>query len=109
MDINEALALIDEWVQELEEDQLNEQCRQSGRSFFQFMQSRGVNAAYMARLIIDVTGYNPAQLWRVEDAALLRDAIFRYEGSEAVTRIQEAQGRGNTARENIERFWDDTN
>ena len=103
-EINIVLGLIDDWTQALEAQDLNEQCRQSGRDFFQFMKSRGVNAALMARLIIDATGYNPAQLWRIEDAQLLRDAIFRYEGSIAVTRIDEKDEIRGSAENNVRRF-----
>jgi len=104
-EINRILALVEEWTESLRRDQLNEQCRVSGRDFFEFMQSRGINAALMAKLIIQATGYNPAQLWRVEDAQLLRDAIFRYEGAQAVTRIEEKDGNPRSARNNVERFW----
>lgn len=104
-EINQTLALIDEWVQSLGTDELNEQCRRSGRDFFSFMQSRNVEARYLARLITDATGYNPAQLWRVDDAELLRDAIFRYEGSGAVTRIEEQHSIPDSAEDNAKRFW----
>lgn len=104
-EISIVLGLIDEWTQALDDEDLNEQCRQSGRDFFQFMKSRGINAALMAKLIIDATGYNPARLWRIEDAGLLRDAIFRYEGSIAVTRIDEKDGIPDAAEDNVKRFW----
>lgn len=104
-EINQVLSLIDDWVQELGETALSDECRQSGRGFFQFMQSRGVNAALMAKLIIEATGHNPAQLWRIEDAETLRDAIFRYEGSMAVTQVEERDGIEGTAEGNVRRFW----
>jgi hypothetical protein len=104
-EINQTLALIEEWVEALSDDQVSEQCRQSGRDFFQFMQSRGVNVALLAKLIIEATGYNPARLYTVEDAGLLRDAIFRYEGAIAVTRIDERDGNPRTAKNNATRFW----
>lgn len=98
-EINQVLTLIDEWVQALEDGHLNEQCRTSGRDFFTYMKGRGVNAGKLARMITQVTGYNPAQLWKIDDAALLRDAIFRYESTQAVTDInQDDQG-------NLEHFW----
>lgn len=104
-EINRILSLLEEWVYSLKSDELSDQCRASGRDFFAFMQARGVNAGYMAKLITQVTGYNPAKLWRVEDAQLLRDAIFRYEGAQAVTRIEEREGTPDSAQDNLERFW----
>ena len=104
-EINQVLVLIDQWVAELEEPRLNEQCRESGRNFFDFMQARGVYAGFMAKKIIEATGYNPAQLWRVEDADVLRDAIFRYEGSMAVTEIEERDGQQNRGWPNVKHFW----
>ena len=59
-EINRLLGLLDDWVQALEESRLSEACREEGRDFFRFMQARGVNAALMAKLIIDTTGYNPS-------------------------------------------------
>lgn len=35
--INQVLALIEEWVESLQADQLNEQCRVSGRDFFAYV------------------------------------------------------------------------
>jgi|GEM_PF-1363335 len=104
-EINRLLGLLDDWVQALEESRLSEACREEGRDFFRFMQARGVNAALMAKLIIDTTGYNPAQLWRVEDAEMLRDAIFRYAGSVVVTQVEERHGIQNTAERNVRHFW----
>jgi hypothetical protein len=98
-EINQVLALIDAWVGTLPADQLNEQCRVSGRGFFAYMAARGVKANHLARLIIDATGYNPAQLWKASDAALLKDAIFRYEAAQAVTDIND------DAKGNVQRFW----
>lgn len=91
-EISYILSLIDQWVNQLEQHKLNEQCRKSGASFFDFMTSRGVNPGYLAKLVIDVTGYNPRQLWTIQDAALLREAIARYEGAEALARRDDAPG-----------------
>ena len=104
-EINQVLALIDDWVQALAAEQLQSECRESGRSFFAFMQARGVNAALLARLIMDATGYNPAQLWRIDDADLLRDAIFRYEGTIATVRVDEQDGITGTAVDRARIFW----
>lgn len=54
------------------------------------MQSKGVNAGYLAKLITQSTGYNPRQLWAVQDATVLREAIFNYEAS-----IQVSEHDGN--------------
>lgn len=63
------------------------------------MTAHGASAAYLAKLITDATGYNPRQLWTIQDAALLRDAIFRYEASLTV-----AKDSGN-AKQSARYFW----
>lgn len=80
------LALIDEWATQIERHDLNDQCRRSGRSFFDYMGRQGVDRGYMATLIQRATGYNPRQLWTVDDAWLLRSAIARYEAAESLAR-----------------------
>ncbi|MBD2261051.1 hypothetical protein [Pseudanabaena sp. FACHB-2040] len=106
-EINQALAVIEEWITKLEKSRLSEVCRVEGRDFFQFMESRGVARAFMAKLIIQVTGQSPATLYRVEDAELLKDAIFRYAGSVVTTQIEEKHGISGTARRNVKHFWVD--
>jgi len=98
-EITSVLEMIDAWVAEINEDQLNEQCRKSGMDFFSYMTGAGVNAAYLARLITEATGYNPRQLWTTQDAEQLRDAIFRYEGSIA------AAQRGEDPKQSARHFW----
>jgi len=70
------------------------------------MQLRGVRASYLAKLIINATGLNPRSLWSQADAEILRDAIFRYEASIAVTTIDEKHGLQQTAEHNAKRFWE---
>lgn len=98
-DIGIVLQLIEEWTVQLSETSLNEQCRKSGADFFSYMTAHGVSAAYLAKLITDATGCNPRQLWTIQDAVLLRDAIFRYEASVAV-----AKNSGN-AKQSARHFW----
>lgn len=98
-DIGIVLKLIEEWAVQLSETSLNEQCRKSGMDFFTYMTAHGASAAYLAKLITEATGYNPRQLWTVQDADVLRDAIFRYEASVAV-----AKNSGN-ARQSARHFW----
>lgn len=80
------LGLIDEWVAELAEDRLSEQCRKSGSDFFSYMRGRGVYQGWMVDVIRQATGYTPQKLWLAEDANLLRDAISRYEYSVTIAR-----------------------
>jgi hypothetical protein len=98
-DIGIILQLIENWVSQLSETRLNEQCRQSGSDFFSYMTQAGVSAGYLAKLITEATGYNPRQLWTVQDAEILRDAIFRYEAS-----IAAAKDSGN-AKKSVRHFW----
>lgn len=98
-EISSVLQIISEWVIELPDTRLSEQCRRSGMDFFSYMTSRGVNAGYLAQLITEATGYNPRQLWTAQDADLLRDAIFRYEGS------IEAAKRGDDPEKTAKHFW----
>lgn len=98
-DINIVLQLIEDWTAQLSEASLNEQCRKSGADFFAFMTARGVSAGYLARMITEATGYNPRQLWTIEDAATLRDAIFRYEASIAAT------GSDDDPKNSVRHFW----
>ena len=93
------LQLIEQWAYCLSGDRLNEQCRQSGADFFSYMTGQKVDAGWLAKLITETTGHNPRQLWTVQDAELLKDAIFRYEAS-----IQEAQRTGDPKR-SARRFW----
>lgn len=106
-EISQTLAVIEEWIDRLESSRLSDACRVEGRDFFQFMESRGLTRAFLTKLITQATGYNPAALYRVEDAKLLREAIFRYAGSVATTRIEEKHGISGTARRNVEHFWTD--
>lgn len=80
-EINYVLDLIDQWVAELQESRLNDQCRESGISFFEYMTQHGVNATRIEQAIIQTTGYHPSRLWTVDDAVMLRDAIFSYEAA----------------------------
>ena len=98
-EISTVLQMIQDWVDQLADDSLSEQCRKSGADFFSYMTQRGVQAGYLAKLITEATGYNPRQLWTVQDAELLRDAIFRYEGSIA------AAQRGEDPKQTARRFW----
>ena len=91
--------MIEEWVAQLSNAQLNDQCQQSGMDFFSFMTAKGINAGYLTKLITQTTGYNPRQLWTVLDAGLLRDAIFRYEASVA------AAERGMDPKQSAQHFW----
>lgn len=106
-EISQALAVIEDWINQLEESRLSDACRVEGRDFFQFMESRSIPRAFLAKLIKQATGHNPAMLYRVEDAKLLKDAIFRYAGSVTTTQIEEKHGIQNTARRNVELFWVD--
>lgn len=99
-EINYILTLIADWAAELESDRLNEQCRRSGIDFFSYMKSKGVKAAYMASLIEKETGYHPAKLWSIDDAELLRDAIFRYEGA-----IETDKRTDLSAKESVDHMW----
>jgi hypothetical protein len=58
-----------------------------------------VDARYLAARIIEATGYNPAVLWRVEDAVLLRGAIRAY------CSTREAVRHGHPVRRSMEHFW----
>lgn len=98
-DINIVLQLIEDWAAQLSEASLNEQCRQSGADFFSFMTARGVSAAYLARMITEATSYNPRQLWTIDDAATLRDAIFRYEASIAAAKDSD------DPKKSVRHFW----
>ena len=93
------LKLIEDWVAQLGELSLNEQCRKSGMDFFSYMTAAGVNAGYLAQLITTSTGYNPRQLWTAQDAELLRTAIFNYEAS-----VEVAKATGD-AKQSVRHFW----
>ncbi|WP_448603825.1 hypothetical protein [Thermoleptolyngbya sp.] len=41
-ELSTVLALIDEWVDQLEDWELSGQCRKAGRDFFSFMKDRSV-------------------------------------------------------------------
>jgi hypothetical protein len=99
LEISTVLQMIEEWIAQLPEAKLGEQCRRSGIDFFSYMTGRGVDAGYLAKLITDSTGYNPRQLWTVQDADLLKDAIFRYEGS------VEAAKQGDDPEKTAKYFW----
>ncbi|WP_413167882.1 hypothetical protein ACL6C3_14375 [Capilliphycus salinus ALCB114379] len=90
-DFSQILMMIDEWVKSLEDYQLNQQCRQSGKSFFDFLKTKGCRADILAKIIMDATGYNPAQLWRIEDAQKLKSAIFSYESCGADIRYHQIE------------------
>ncbi len=106
MDIVTISHLINEWVNSLEESRLTHQCRKSGNSFFQFMQSRGVDARYLAAMIQEKLGYNPKQLCTIEDAALLRQAIYSYEMvPEIILDKEEALGRHLDSKETGRTAW----
>jgi len=94
------LQLIDEWAAQLKEWELSNACRNSGRDFFTYMQSRGVYAGWMVQVIKDFTGHPPNKLHTVEDAELLRDAIRRYEYSLAVS-----QNTDENPYDTIRREW----
>jgi len=98
-DISTVLQLIEEWVAQLSETSLNEQCRKSGMDFFSYMTAHGTSAAYLAKLITEATGYNPRQLWTVQDADLLKSSIFRYEAAIAVAKD------GGNAKQSARHFW----
>ena len=51
--ISTVLQLIEEWVAQLSETSLNEQCRKSGMDFFSYMTAHGTSAAYLAKLITE--------------------------------------------------------
>ena len=74
MSIHEALMLIDEWVDSLEDDELPEKCREAGNDFFSFLQHRGFNPDIFVRVVREVTGQTPQNLWRNEDAQRERRA-----------------------------------
>lgn len=78
MDIHEALELIHEWVQSLGDEELPEQCRQDGNDFFSFLKRKGFNPGVFVVAVERVTGHRPQNLWRVNDADLLRQAIAGY-------------------------------
>lgn len=80
---DEIIILIDEWVEQLEDWELNDKCRTSGKSFFDFLKRRNLNVSVVAKIIQDCTGYNPRQLCTVKDADLLRHAIRAYESEQA--------------------------
>ncbi|MEP1079264.1 hypothetical protein NDI52_28040 [Leptolyngbya sp. PL-A3] len=84
-ELTELLALIDEWVEQLEDWELEGKCRQSGHNFMSFMQERGVRIKDLEAIIVAATGYRPKDLCTVDDAAMLRSAIANYEYSTTVT------------------------
>ncbi len=110
MTISEALSLIDEWLGQLEEEELPGACDSSGRDFFRFMTARGVDPVQLSSLVKQATGYSPAELPSAADVATLRMAIANYEGSCAHVR-HDPSGEGSTAeqvRENAlskARWW----
>lgn len=97
--LSELLLLIDEWVAQLNEGELSDACRRSGRDFFSYMQSRGVYAGWMVKIIQQCTGYLPMKLHTVQDAVLLRDAISRYEYSQAIAQNSDENPYDVIARE----------
>ncbi|GAB4469464.1 MAG: hypothetical protein OHK0037_27710 [Elainellaceae cyanobacterium] len=99
--LSDLLVLVDEWVAQLREWELSEACKTSGRDFFTYMQGRGVYAGWMVKIVQQCTGHHPARLYTVEDAALLRDAISRYEYSQRLI----AQNSNENPYSIIERQW----
>ena len=96
MSIHEALMLIDEWVDSLEDDELPEKCREAGNDFFSFLQRRGFNPDIFVRVVREVTGQTPQNLWRNEDAQTLRHYIRAYHGEEQeLSREEYRNGRSN--------------
>lgn len=81
MTIHEALELIQEWINSLEDEELPEVCRKSGNDFFAFLKRRGFAPGTFVNAVYNATGYRPQNLWRAEDAAMLRRAIAGYEST----------------------------
>ena len=75
MDIHEALELIQEWVNNLEDQQLPQVCRDSGNDFFAFLKRKGFDPGTFIRTVTPIIGYHPRNLWSQADAATLRRAI----------------------------------
>ncbi|MDY6941355.1 MAG: hypothetical protein SWY16_27325 [Cyanobacteriota bacterium] len=82
MNIHEALILIDEWVASLDDEELPEKCREAGNDFFSFLQRRGFQPDVFIGIVLEVTGQAPQNLWRLEDAKLLRHYLYAYYGEE---------------------------
>ena len=96
MSIHEALMLIDEWVDSLEDDELPEKCREAGNDFFSFLQRRGFSFREFEELVVKITGIKPQNLWRIEDAESLRHYIRAYHGEEQeLSREEYRNGRNN--------------
>jgi hypothetical protein len=96
MDIHEALMLIDEWVESLDEDELPTKCREAGNDFFSFLQRRGFSPKVFSNAVYKATGYRPIQLHRVEDAKQVREYLRAYLGEEQeLSREEFRYGRSN--------------
>jgi hypothetical protein len=95
MSIAEALQLIDEWLEQLEDGDLPDACRSSGRDFFSFFTARGVDPAQLSRLVKLATGYDPETLPSAAGSATLRLAIASYESSCAHV-LHDPAGEGST-------------
>ena len=94
-DINFLLQLLDEWIAGLDDSDVREECRKSGRDFFDFMTSRGVHPGWCVKLVRDVYGFHPRELWRKGDLVNLRQAIFSYDATEIVARGNESDEKSS--------------
>lgn len=97
MDINEALILIERYVEAVEDTDLSSAYDDAARTLFTFLREYGCNNRQIGEacnIIEAATGYHPSQIRTLDDAETVKAALYGCLNSDALgRRLQPDQTR----------------
>lgn len=89
MQIQEALALIEEYVEALESGDWQDAYDKAAKSLFSWLREYGLSdreIGLACRIIQDYTGYHPSQIRSLGEAEIVKQALYGTLNSEALGR-----------------------
>lgn len=108
--ILQLVQVFDEWLATASEEQIRENCREQGSVFFRFLEERGVNRGWTAKLIQRATGYSATKIWSIASAIQVKAALNSYYLSMRAVDLEEAEtGQPLNYRQTqriVRRFWE---
>ncbi|MGL5083792.1 MAG: hypothetical protein ACRC8A_20105 [Microcoleaceae cyanobacterium] len=115
MDVSEALMLIDQYIDQLEDWEVSTAYYRDAKSFFDFLKEYGANIGAVINIIKLTTGFSPIEIKNRGDAEQIRELLRRTQTSEFLGRRRspaelESLGKspGKWAKDNTEfAFTDD--
>ncbi|MGF1494920.1 MAG: hypothetical protein ACFBSC_21240 [Microcoleaceae cyanobacterium] len=109
MNVSEALALIDEYIDQLEDWEMSDAYARDAKSFFDFLKEYSANIGAVVNIIKLATGFSPIEIKSRGDAEQIRELLRRTQTSEFLGRRRSpaeleslGQSPGKWAKDNTE-------